>query len=235
MVDPMGYEIALASRAYSSWSMRIGLLVDRFDLPVALRFAPLYSDTFRSLMAAFAPARTVPALRTEDGVVVTESLAIAEELASRFPDRHLWPQEPAARAVARGLAAEMHAGFMALRAACPMNLRLAYREVPVSDDVRADLDRIETIWTAARRQLAGRVAPGPWLCGSYSIADAFFAPVAARIAVYGLPVGAPARSYVAAHLSDPAFRRWREAGLSDGPDVPVYTLAYPRTDWPGGR
>lgn len=226
----MDYILALADRAYSSWSLRAGLLVDRFELPVTCRFARLYDPGFDALMAEFAPARTVPALRTPEGIVVTESLAIAEELASRFPDRGLWPEDPGARATARGLAAEMHAGFTALRSACPMNLRVAYEGFDASPEVRADLARLDEIWLAAR---AATASTGPWLCGDYSIADAFFAPVAARIATYGLPVGPVAKTYVAAHLAEPAFLRWRAAALSDGLDQPVYAMALRQRPWPG--
>ena len=225
----MTYELALADRSYSSWSLRIALLVARFDLPVTSRFARLYDPAFSALLSEFAPARTVPALRLPEGVVVTESLAIAEELASRFPEAGLWPEDPAARAVARSLAAEMHSGFAALRAACPMNLRVAYVDFPVSQDVQADLDRLELIWTQARRAIP---SDGPWLCGRYSIADAFFAPVAARIAGYGLPVSPAAEAYVAAHLSDPAFVEWREAALKDGPDQVTYALPHATRPWP---
>ena len=147
----MTYEIALGDRSYSSWSMRIGLLVDRFALPVTCRFGRLYSDDFTRLLADFAPARTVPALRLPSGTVIAESLAIAEELAARFPGAGLWPADPEARAVARALAAEMHAGFVALRSACPMNLRVAYRGVALDPPVLADLARIEAIWDWARR------------------------------------------------------------------------------------
>ncbi|MCA8882417.1 MAG: glutathione S-transferase [Rhodobacteraceae bacterium] len=228
----MTYSLALADPAHSSWSMRIGLLVQRFALPASLEFGDLYTPDFPRLMAGFAPARTVPALKLPDGTVVCESLAIAEELASRFPDAGLWPADPSARALARGLAAEMHAGFGPLRQACPMNLRVAYRDVPVSEAVGADLTRLETIWTAAR----DRFAPlGPWLCGTYSIADAFYAPIAARIAGYSLPAGDVARAYVAAHLSDPAFVAWRDLGLRQGPHQAAYDLDYPQISWPGAE
>lgn len=226
----MTYEIALGDRSYSSWSMRIGLLVDRFALPVTCRFGRLYSDDFTRLLADFAPARTVPALRLPSGTVIAESLAIAEELAARFPGAGLWPADPEARAVARALAAEMHAGFVALRSACPMNLRVAYRGVALDPPVLVDLARIEAIWDWARQSTG---STGPWLCGAYSVADAFFAPVAMRIATYDLPVGAAAQAYVAAHLADPAFRRWRAAGLAEGPDQEFYRRDYATRPWPG--
>ena len=210
--------------------MRIGLLVQRFALPASLEFGDLYTPDFPRLMAGFAPARTVPALKLPDGTVVCESLAIAEELASRFPDAGLWPADPSARALARGLAAEMHAGFGPLRQACPMNLRRSYVGFAASEAVRADLARIEELWAFARRASG---AEGPWLFGDYSLADVFFAPVATRIATYGLPVGEAAGAYVAAHLADPAFLEWRRAGLAERTIQPGYDLDLPARPWPG--
>ncbi|TNC73005.1 glutathione S-transferase [Rubellimicrobium roseum] len=226
----MTYDLAIGDRAYSSWSLRGWLLLDAFGLAVRTHSARLYSDDLANVLRDFAPARTVPALRLPDGTVVMESLAIAEELASRHPEAGLWPQDPRARAVARSLAAEMHAGFLQLRGQCPMNLRAAYRDWPLTSGLRADLDRLEEIWSWARATLGGE---GPWLCGSYSAADAFFAPVASRIATYDLPVSDTARAYVAAHLAHPSFRRWRAMALVDGPDQPVYAREQPRRPWPG--
>ncbi|WP_193140544.1 MULTISPECIES: glutathione S-transferase [unclassified Meridianimarinicoccus] len=225
----MTHILALADPAHSSWSMRIGLLIQRFDLPVSLTFADLYTPDFPKMLADFAPARTVPALKLDDGTVVCESLAIAEELASRFPDAGLWPQAPSARAHARGLTAEMHAGFMVLRDKCPMNLRTAYENTPLQAEVQADLDRLEDIWGRARDRFA---ADGPWLCGPYSIADAFFAPVAGRIAGYGLKVGPVSAAYTAAHLADPAFQAWRAMGLAQGPHQATYDRPFPQRPWP---
>lgn len=226
----MTYELCIADRAYSSWSLRGWLLFAAFDIPVRLSVARLYEPGFAAALEAFAPARTVPALRLPEGVVIAESLAIAEELASRHPEAGLWPAAPRARAVARALAAEMHAGFAALRSHCPMNLRQAYAECAPPPAVLADLARLERIWAWARAETG---AGGPWLCGAYSAADAFFAPVAARIAGYGLPVGPAAQAYVAAHLAHGPFRRWRAMGLVDGPDQQAYARDWPRAPWPG--
>lgn len=228
----MTYHLILGDRSYSSWSLRAWLLFARFDLP-APRETFLRFDAPGGLarqLAPWPPARTVPVLATPEGAVIADSLAIAEELASRHPAAGLWPGAPLARATARALAAEMHSGFAALREHCPMNLRLAYRDVPLPGAVLADLARIEDLWARARGACG---AAGPWLCGAYSVADAAFAPVAARIAGYGLPVGPAARAYVAAHLADPAFRRWRAAGLAEGADLPWYARDHPRVPWPG--
>lgn len=226
----MTYDLAIGDRAYSSWSLRGWLLFDAFGLPVRVQHARLYTDDLPRLLEGFFPARTVPVMRTAEGTVVAESLAIAEELASRHPEAGLWPKDPAARAVARMLAAEMHAGFTALRSHCPMNLRISYTGCDPTDAVLADLARLETIWSWARRKTGTQ---GPWLCGAYSAADAFFAPVAGRIAGYNLPVGAEAAACVAAHLAHPSFRRWRAMGFADGADQEVYRRDYPRRPWPG--
>jgi glutathione S-transferase len=226
----MTYTLAIGDRSYSSWSLRGWLLFDAFGLPVRTETARLYTDELPALLSGYFPARTVPAMRTAEGTVVFESLAIAEELASRHPDAGLWPEDPAARAVARCLAAEMHAGFGALRSHCPMNLRVSYEDCAPPEAVLADLSRLELIWAWAR---AATGAEGPWLCGAYSAADAFFAPVAARIAAYNLPVGPDAQAYVAAHLAHPSFRRWRAMGMVDGPDQAFYRRDYPRRPWPG--
>ncbi|AWD21394.1 glutathione S-transferase [Fuscovulum blasticum] len=226
----MTYTLVIGDRGYSSWSLRGWLLFDAFDIPVKTLQARLYTDELPTLLRDFPPARTAPTLRTPAGTVVPESLAIAEELASRHPEAGLWPADPEHRAVARVLAAEMHAGFSALRTHCPMNLRVSYTDCDPPPPVLADLARLETIWTWAREATGSRT---PWLCGGYSAADVFFAPVAARIAGYNLPVGPMATAYVNAHLCHPSFRRWRAMGLVDGTDQDFYRRDWPRRDWPG--
>ena len=224
----MTYDLAIGDRAYSSWSLRGWLLFDAFGIAVKTQAGRLYSDAMPALLARYAPARTVPVMRTPQGTVVADTIAIAEELASRHPEAGLWPLDPDARAVARMLSAEMHAGFGALRSYCPMNLRVGYADCGPSAAVMADLARIEVLWSYAFVRSGGH-----WLCGDYSIADAFYAPVAARIAGYGLPVSAQAADYVAAHLAHPSFRRWRAMSLIDGPDQPFYARDYSRKAWPG--
>jgi glutathione S-transferase len=111
-----------------------------------------------------------------------------------------------------------------------MNLRVSYQGCEPTPEVLADLQRLETLWAWARETTG---ATGPWLCGDYSAADAFFAPIATRIATYNLPVGDAAMAYVQAHLAHPSFRRWRAMGLVDLPDQPFYRRDYPRRPWPG--
>jgi glutathione S-transferase len=225
----MTYDLVIGDRAYSSWSLRGWLLFDAFGLPVKLHTARLYTDELPTLLKQFHPGKTAPTMRTPDGVVVPETIAIAEELASRHPEAGIWPTDPKARAVARVLAAEMHAGFGALRSHCPMNLRVSYEDCAPPQAVLDDLARLELIWDWARAETGAKV----WLAGNYSAADAFFAPVATRIATYNLPVSDRAMDYVQAHLAHPSFRRWRAMGLVDGADQEFYRRPYPRRLWPG--
>jgi glutathione S-transferase len=228
----MAYTLAIVDPAYSSWSLRGWLLFRRFGLPVELETAHLRTPELAALFDRFAPARTVPALRIDGGgdpVLLWDSLAIAETLAERYPDIAFWPGDPAARGLARSMTAEMHAGFQALRETCPMNVRRAWAGFEPPEAVRADLARIEALWAAARAQRRD----GPWLFGDYTIADAFFAPVATRIATYDLPIGPEAAAYVAAHLADPALAEWRAMGLADPLVQPHYELGLPERPWPG--
>lgn len=227
----MTYELVIGDRGYSSWSLRGWLLFDAFGIPVKTRLARLYSDALPNMLRDFHPGKTAPTMRTPDGVVVPETIAIAEELASRHPDAGLWPKNPKARAVARVLAAEMHAGFTALRGHCPMNLRVSYETCEPPQAVLDDLARLEVIWDWARVQTGSKV----WLAGEYSAADAFFAPVASRIATYNLPVSPRAMDYVMAHLNHNSFRRWRAMGQVDGADQPFYRRDWPQRPWPGPK
>jgi glutathione S-transferase len=224
----MTYDLLIGDRAYSSWSLRGWLLFAAFDLPVRAHLAPMYSDAFAAALADWPPARTVPAARAPDGAVWTDSLAIAEGLAERHPEAGHWPASPVDRALARSMAAEMHSGFTALRGACPMNLRTAWTGFVPSDAVRADLDRLAHLWSLAPG------GDGPWLFGRYSAADAFFAPVAMRIAGYGLPVGPTARLYVDAHLTHAPLRRWREAGEAADRTLAEYEMDLARVPFPMG-
>lgn len=221
----MTYDLYIGDRTHSSWSLRGWLMFVKFGLPVKTHLVGLYTGTMAEDLAPVAPARLVPAMKTPDGIAVGETLAMAETLAERHPDAGLWPSDPTWRARARWLVSEMHAGFGALRSACPMKLDRAYDWADPSPEVRADLARIERVWSEA---------PGSdWLFGAYSLADVFFAPVAARIAGFGLPVGEAARGYTARHLADPEFRRWRAMGLAAPLGFDPYAPDLPQRPWPG--
>lgn len=227
----MSYDLLIGDRSYSSWSLRGWLLFAALDIPVRVHLARMYDPAFAETLAAWPPARSVPVARAENGALWHDSLAIAEGLAERHPEARHWPAEPRARALARSMAAEMHSGFAALRKACPMNLRVAWTGYEPDDAVRADLARLETVWAAARR-MAG---DGPWLFGRYTAADAFFAPVAMRIAGYALPVSDDAGAYVTAHLNHAPLRQWRAEGEAadrtlDNYDMDLPTARFPMPD-----
>ncbi len=204
-------------------------MFEKFGIPVNSHMVGLYDGTLAEDLSELAPARLVPAMRTPDGIVIGETLAMAETLAERHPEAQMWPADPAARALARWLAAEMHAGFSALRNECPMQLLHQYDMSP-SDAVKKDLSRLAELWALARTKYGNT---GPWLFGKYSLADAFYAPVAARIAGYGLPVRPLMQQYVETTLSDPAFRRWRAMGLTKTYDPVPYAMDLPTRAWPG--
>jgi len=225
----MTYDLYIGDRTFSSWSLRGWLMLEKFNFPYRAHLVGLYAGTMAEDMAALAPASLVPALRTPEGTVVGESLAMAETLAERHPDAGLWPNDAAARAAARWLCAEMCAGFAALRSACPMQLQHVNEGFAVSPSLQADLHRLEVLWAHARAQSA---VDGPWLFGSYSLADVFYAPVVARITGYDLPVSETAKAYCAVTLDDPAFNVWRAEGLKTTYDPFPYDMGVPTRPWP---
>ena len=232
----MDYKLAIGDRIYSSWSLRGWLLFSKFDVPVSVTRARMKLPEFAEMLSGFGAAKTVPAMIVhEDGesFAVWDTLAMAETLAQRHPGIGYWPERPAERGLARAMTAEMHAGFSALRADCPMNLRYCYEGFAASDATKKDLARIEALWDTAFASAQDR-AEGPWLFGRYSIADAFFAPVATRIATYQLPIeSARSLDYVAAHLADQELRQWRAMGLAENYVQPGYDLDLATTEWPG--
>lgn len=230
--QPMTYQLILGNRLYFSWSIAAYLMVERFGLgdefDIQIVHPQKESDVARFLVD-HPPARTLPTMITPEGVVVSDSFAIAEELATRFPDAGFWPNDPAARAVARTLAAEMHSSFGGLRGGWPVNLRHVFEGAVAPPEIEVELDRLELIWTNARAKTG---ATGPWLCGDYCLADAIFAPMAARLTAYKFDTRPTTKAYVAAHMADPAFKTWRDAGLANDPLMPKFELDLPITDWP---
>ena len=226
----MTYDLYIGDRAFSSWSLRGCLMFEHFGIPVRTHLLGLYAGTLQADLADLAPARTVPVVRTPEGAILTESIAIAETLAEQHPDIPFYPASPVARGLARSMVAEMHSGFGALRAACPMMLGYACSGFETTETVSADLRRVERLWEIARTRYGGN---GAWLFGNYSLADAFYAPIATRIATYGLETTKTARAYVDTTLSDPAFRRWRAEGLTVDYDPPPYPRPGQQTSWPG--
>lgn len=226
----MTYDLFIGDQSFSSWSLRGWLMLEKFGLPYDTHLLGLYAGTLAADLAPLAPARTVPVLCTPDGAILTDSIAMAETLAEAHPDLGFWPDAAEARGLARSMVAEMHAGFGALRADCPMNLRTAWAGFVPRAEVLADVARIESLWALAREYAKPE---GPWLFGSYTLADAFYAPVAAHMATYGLAQTDVAKAYVQTTLSDPAFRAWRAQGEATPYDPMPYQMDLPKADWPG--
>jgi len=224
----MTYDLYIGDRTFSSWSLRGWLMMEKFDLPFRAHMVGLYAQTMADDMADLVPARLVPVMKMPDGTIVGESLAMAETLAEAHPDRHMWPDDPAARATARWLCAEMASGFSALRGECAMQLQHVNTGFQPTEATRADLGRVETLWTHAERFQTD----GPWLFGAYGLADVFYAPVCARIVGYDLPVSDTARAYCMTTISDPAFRAWRAEGLKVTYDPFPYDMGVPTGGWP---
>ncbi len=225
----MTYDLFIGDQLFSSWSMRGQLMLEQFGLPFNRNMVGLYTRTMAQDLAPLAPARLVPVLRLPDGTVVGESIAMAETLAERHPEAGLWPTAPGLRATARWLCSEMATGFSALRTDCPMQLHSVYKGFQPSDAVRADLERIETLWTHARGTSG---ALDGWLFGARSLADVFYTLVAARIVGYDLPVSSAARSYCDMLLGDPAVLNWRADALKISYDPMPYDMGLKQTPWP---
>lgn len=202
--------VFVGSKNRSSWSLRPWLALDASGLPYAEVVIPLDEPDTKANIGAVSPTGKVPVLRFEN-VVVPESLAICELVAELAPSARLWPQDRPARAVARAIACEMHAGFPTLRREHPMSLRERTPKSP-SDAVRAELARFEAVVADARARFAG---DGAFLFGHFTIADCMLAPVATRIRTYDLPVSPETQAWARAIFAHPSFRRWESAAIAE--------------------
>ncbi len=203
-------QLVIGNKNYSSWSMRPWVLMRQFDIAfdeVRLRFDFTPGSAFYEELARYTPVHKVPVLLI-DGFAVWDTLAIAEALADHCPEFALWPRDALQRARARSLCAEMHAGFGALRSHCPMNIEASLPEVGArvlaeQSGVRDDLARIDAIWS---EQVAA--SSGPFMFGAFGIADAYYAPVVARIRTHGLPLSPAARAYSERVWAAPGVAAW---------------------------
>jgi len=196
--------LVIGNKNYSSWSMRPWLLLRQAGIPFAEVRIPLYLPESAAPLAAWSPSGKVPALHDGD-IRVWDSLAICEYLNERFPDKQLWPRDAAARAVARSVSAEMHAGFGALREHMSMNIRARYPGKGRTPECIADIERILAIWTDCRARFGGH---GDFLFGRFSIADAMYAPVVLRFQTYGVALEGAAKDYAEAVRALPALQAW---------------------------
>ena len=213
-------KLYIGNKNYSSWSMRPWVLLRQSGIAfeeVMVRFGDdtfATNSSFKQAVLAVNPGGRVPVL-VDDGLAVWDTLAIAEYAAERFPEKQLWPQDVQARARARSVCAEMHAGFSALRNACPMNIEaflpqvgaIVWRDQPA---VRADVQRLVAMWTELLEQ-----HKGPMLFGEFSIADAYFAPVCMRLKNFALPVPAHITDYIQRVCALPGVKAWIEDALAE--------------------
>ncbi|MFB7880329.1 glutathione S-transferase [Brevundimonas diminuta] len=217
-------ELIVGPRLFSTWSLRPWLVLRRAGAVFDTREVWYRSEAEKAELRRLSPSGFVPLLKVE-GETIWDTLSISEWAAERYPEAHLWPVDPIARALARSATAEMHSGFHALRDLCGMG-----PDHPMAGDARSpapsdpgldrDLARLVVLWTQMRERFG---AGGPWLFGDWSIADAFFTPVAARVRHYQIDLSAhgddgTAAAYVAALLDQPHFREWEAAALSSNVD-----------------
>ena len=204
-------QLHIGNKNYSSWSMRPWVLMRQAGIPfeeVMVRFDGFSPQSqFKQRVGTLSPAGKVPIL-VDDGLVVWDTLAIAEYVAERFPEHSLWPRERAARARARSVCAEMHSGFSALRSACPMNIEARLPEIGAlvlrdQSGVRSDLERITQMWSSLLREHGG-----PMLFGAFSVADAYYAPVVMRLRTYELPVPSDVAAYMQRVVELPGVQAW---------------------------
>ncbi len=214
------FKLVIGNRNYSSWSLRGWLALKRTGVEFEEIVIPLHQPDTKERIRAQSPSGWVPVLLGPDGPV-WDSLAIAEYLAERFPTAGLWPADPAARAVARSVTAEMHSGFPALRRHYPMNLRATLPARPENPETAADIARVLEIWTECR-QIFG--AGGPFLFGSFTAADAFYAPVVSRFRTYGVAMGPVAEAYAEAVRDWPDMREWAAASAAEPWVIEAYEV-----------
>lgn len=210
-------QLIIANKNYSSWSLRPWLLMTALEIPfeeVKLRLDFEEGSEFKRFLAGYTPAGRVPVL-VDEGFAVWETPAIVEYLAEKFPAKPIWPADAKARARARSVCAEMHAGFVALRQHFPMNIEASLPEVgrrvlASEPAVVRDVQRIVQMWT----QLLD-ASGGPFLFGGFSNADAYFAPVCTRLRTYGVPVPPAVQAYVDRVWSLPAMQAWVRDAMAE--------------------
>lgn len=206
----MSIKIVIGNKTYSSWSLRAWLPLRKTG--IIFSEVQLWLDTpeFEHEIAKYSPTRRVPVLH-DNFFLIHDSLAIGEYLADKYPNSGLWPADTAHRAYARAISCEMHAGFEALRSELPFNCRASGRHVTPSPQCDNDIARIQAIWTSCRNS----AKDGPWLFGSFSIADAMYAPIASRFRTYDVELSDVAADYVETVMSDDDMLAWMEAAKEE--------------------
>lgn len=214
----MALHLIIGNKNYSSWSMRPWMALQGSGIAFEETVIPLYGPESKERIRRYSPAGKVPILLDGDRHV-WESLAIIEYAAERFPEIRLWPADASARAHARALAAEMHAGFMPLRRHCPMNIRREPKARELTPEVETDVARIDAMWTDCRTRYGGA---GPFLFGPFGATDAMYAPVVSRFHTYRIDVSSSTRAYMDAVMAMPAWNEWCVAARAEPWVVPSF-------------
>jgi glutathione S-transferase len=200
----MPVTLYIANKAYSSWSLRPWLLMATLGIPFEEVTIPMARPDSKKKMLKHSPSGKMPALKDGD-VLAYESIAVIEYIAEKYPQKNIWPKNKAARALARSLCAEMHAGFQPLRQHCPTIFRRPVKARELTPEALQDVARLETIFASTRKSY-GR--GGPFLFGKFSAADAMFAPIITRLHIYDLQVSKTTRAYMDAIMALPAYQAW---------------------------
>lgn len=206
-------KLIIGNKNYSSWSLRPWILLKVKQIPFTELKVSLYGEGSKEKLLTYSPAGLVPILQ-EDDLTIWDSLAICEYIAENYPDKGCWPKDSKERAKARSISSEMHSGFSVLRNTMPMNCREKIDIDSISPELQKEIDRILTIWKECRSNSKNK---GPFLFGSFTIADAMYAPVVSRFETYGVTVGELEREYMDHLLSTPEFQQWIEASRQEGP------------------
>jgi glutathione S-transferase len=205
----MNPALIIGNKNYSTWSLRPWLLLKANGIAFDEVRIPLYQQDSKAAILVHSPSGKVPGLR-DGSVSVWESLAICEYIAERWPQAHCWPADAVARAHARSISAEMHAGFGTLRGELPMNCRRMPAAAPepktsvIAEELARQIRRIDTIWSTCRAE----PPTGDFLFGGFGVADAMFAPVVLRFSIYDVSVSGTARAYMDTMLALPALQEW---------------------------
>jgi len=206
----MAFKLVMASKNYSSWSLRAWLALEQTGAPFEEVLISTADPDWHAQIKRISPSGKVPLL-IDDGLQIGDSLAIVEYLAEHHPG--VWPADPVARAWARSAAAEMHSGFGALRSQLPMNVRRQPRLPHWDAAADADIARVQEIWHDLRMRSGNG---GPFLCGDhFGIVDAMYAPVCVRFRGYGVPLDATSEAYLRAVFALPAMKEWEAAALAE--------------------
>ncbi len=204
-------KLVIGNKNYSSWSMRPWIAMKQIGLVFEEVVIPMNQPETRARMLEHSPTGLVPTL-IDGEVTIFETIAILEYLHDKHPDAGLWPRDIAVRAHARAISAEMHAGFAAFRRDCPMNIRRPVRKHLPSPEAQAQAMRVDALWTHARQTYG---AGGPFLFGSFTAADAMYAPVVNRFHTYDVPRSATAQAYMEAMMGLSAWKEWEEASRAE--------------------